>query len=412
MCQAVAEARPRAKHTLHLLLVSRHNYRKRLWHRKGSCSSPTAPAHLGHRKHPALVAAAAIPGHRHEDKGTKTCPPVCCSPQHCVTTAGTGGTAPSTPPSPTLLLGFSPSSCHQTCPAPLETNTHCGNSHCPPLSNLWFPVMDSTSLSNEEDIFATKCTGRNTWNSNWWRHWSHLLMWSNGHLLSKRGCQFALHNLEVLFPLFWKKPLGTRWLRDLVIEYEPSHLSIDHSNMTYCVSQRKASDYLLVSCTKWDIHPLLQPSSSWTDFPVEIAGFCSGNLTFSFKKKSSLPGLWAAVSCLLGQSWAWLLPHPWHRCLPVTQGRDSSELMSSGPCNSWVKVPCVQCLANAPQREEHAGMGLWLYQGNFLGKTLLEAVEEMKLHISADLGWALQGKAVWWWMEGNLWQNTFIILPT
>lgn len=135
--------------------------------------------------------------------------------------------------------------------------------------------------------------GRNTWNCNWWRHWSHLLMWGNGHLLSKRGCRFALHNLEVLFPLFWKKPLGTRWLRDLVIEYEPSHLSIDHSNMTYCVSHRKASDYSLVSCTKWDTHPLLQPSSSWTDFPVEIAGFCSGNLTFSFKK---IKFAWAA-SC-------------------------------------------------------------------------------------------------------------------
>lgn len=111
-------------------------------------------------------------------------------------------------------------------------------------------------------------------------------MWSNGHLLSKRGCQNALHNSEFLFPLFWKKSLGTRWLRDLVIEYETSHLSIDHSDMTYCVSHRKSSDYLLVSYAKWDSRPLLQPSSSWTDFPVEMVGFCSSNLAFSFKKKS------------------------------------------------------------------------------------------------------------------------------
>lgn len=95
------------------------------------------------RKHLALVAE---PSQQLPSQGTgmrtNTCPQVCCSLQQCVTTAGTGGTAYSALPSSTLLLGFSPSSCHQTCPAPLETNTHRGNSHCPPLSNLWFPVMD------------------------------------------------------------------------------------------------------------------------------------------------------------------------------------------------------------------------------------------------------------------------------
>lgn len=33
-------------------------------------------------------------------------------------------------------------------------------------------------------------------------------------------------------------------------------------------------------------------------------------------------------------------------------------------------------------------------QDDFLGKTLLKAVEVMKPHISADLGWTLQGKVV------------------
>lgn len=76
-------------------------------------------------------------------------------------------------------------------------------------------------------------------------------------------------------------------------------------------------------------------------------------------KKSSLSGLWAAASSLLGQSWAWLLPHPWHRC---DTGKGQLWDTSSGLCNSWVKVPYAQCLANDPQKEEHAGMGLWLYQ--------------------------------------------------
>lgn len=52
--------------------------------------------------------------------------------------------------------------CHRAPTGPLETNSHCRNRHWPLLSTLWFPVMNDTSLSKEEDIFAIKCMIRNT----------------------------------------------------------------------------------------------------------------------------------------------------------------------------------------------------------------------------------------------------------
>lgn len=105
---------------------------------------------------------AATPEDR--DRDVAVSPSVLLTPAQpiAVTTAGTGGTAHSPLPSPMLLPGFSPSSCHHAPTAPLETNTPCGNRHCPLLLTFRFPVMDNTSLSKKEDIFAIKCMVRNT----------------------------------------------------------------------------------------------------------------------------------------------------------------------------------------------------------------------------------------------------------
>lgn len=47
--------------------------------------------------------------------------------------------------------------------------------------------------------------------------------------------------------------------------------------------------------------------------------------------------------------------------LPASDtGKGQLGNMPSGVRTSRVKVPYARCLANAPQREEHVGMGLWL----------------------------------------------------
>lgn len=104
--------------------------------------------------------AAATPEDR--DRDVAVSPSVLLTPAQpiAVTTAGTGGTAPCQAPRSCQV--FPPSSRHHAPTASLETNTPCGNRHCPLLPTLWIPVMDNTSLSKKEDIFAIKCMVRNT----------------------------------------------------------------------------------------------------------------------------------------------------------------------------------------------------------------------------------------------------------
>lgn len=125
-----------------------------------------AAAYLGHPKAPGSGGrpqpAAATPGDRDEDMDVSPIALLTPAQSIAVAAAGMGGTAHSTLPSPTLLMGFFPPSCLRAPAAPLETHTHHGNRHCPLLSTLWFLVMNDTSLSKKEDIFAIKVMVRNT----------------------------------------------------------------------------------------------------------------------------------------------------------------------------------------------------------------------------------------------------------
>lgn len=130
-----------------------------------------APARVGHPEAPGSGdrpwAEAATPGDGDGDVAMSPsalltpAQPIAVDNCYCPT-GGTGDTAHSALTSPMLLPGFSPSSCHHAPTAPLETNTRCGNRHCPLLSTLWFLVMDDTTLSKKEDILAIKCMVRNT----------------------------------------------------------------------------------------------------------------------------------------------------------------------------------------------------------------------------------------------------------
>lgn len=103
--------------------VSKHNHRSRMRHSKGSCSSPTAPAHLGHQE--AAEPSQQLP--QGTGMRTRHVPSALLTPALCHH-------------SPQRPAGLFPIFVPSNLPHP-KGNKHCGNSHCPPLSNLWFPVM-------------------------------------------------------------------------------------------------------------------------------------------------------------------------------------------------------------------------------------------------------------------------------
>lgn len=119
---------------------------------------PTAPAHMGHEEAPSsggrTQLAAATP--QGMGMGTKTHPSVCHSPQHCVTTAGTGGTAHSAfqaPLSCWALCHLVPSCAISPIFVPSNLPCHNGNKHLlwqQPLPSTFHPVVPSDRLSHLE----------------------------------------------------------------------------------------------------------------------------------------------------------------------------------------------------------------------------------------------------------------------